>query len=369
VSQIRVAIAGVGNCASALIQGLEHYRRDPQSPGLLHPSVGGYGPDSIQVVAAFDVDRRKVGRPLNEAVLAQPNCATVFQPELPETDVVVALGPQLDGVAPHMADHDEARAFRPAEGTPVDVADALRSSGAEILLCYLPVGSVRAVHHYVEACLKAGVALVNCIPVPVAADPALEARFRERGLPIVGDDVKSQFGATILHRMLMRTLCERGLVPERTYQLNVGGNTDFLNMLDRSRLAEKKTSKTESVQSQLDERLPSTQIHVGPSDYVAWQEDTKVAFLRVEARGFGNQPVQLEVRLNVEDSPNSGGVVIDAIRYAKLALDRGQVGALLGPSAATMKSPPLQLRDADMAEVLAAFIEEGRDVSRPQLDA
>ena len=362
MSGIRVAIAGVGNCASALVQGIAYYRnRDAASSaraGLMHPSIGGWCPGDVVVVAAFDIDARKVGRSLEEAVFAKPNCAEVFQPELPESGVVVSMGPVLDGVAGHMLDYPEDEAFRRADREPVDVAARLRESEAEILVCYLPVGSERAVRCYAEACLEAGVALVNCVPVFLASDPGWADRFRAANLPVIGDDIKSQVGATILHRTLARLFADRGVELDRTYQLNTGGNTDFLNMLERDRLVSKKVSKTESVQSQLDERLETRNIHIGPSDYVPWQKDNKVAFIRAEGRGFGGVPIELELRLSVQDSPNSAGVVIDAIRCAKLGLERGLVGPLEFACAYYMKSPPVQMRDDDARRGLDAFIED-----------
>jgi myo-inositol-1-phosphate synthase len=290
-------------------------------------------------------------------VFAAPNCAQVFMPDLPKSGVIVEMGPILDGIAEHMADHPDAEAFRASDSDPVDVASQLRKTGAEVLVCYLPVGSELAVRHYAEACLDAGVAMVNCVPVFLASDPDWAGRFREAGVPILGDDIKSQVGATIVHRNLVRLLGDRGVEVERTYQLNTGGNTDFLNMLEQSRLRSKKRSKTESVQSQLDERLTDRNIHVGPSDYVPWQKDNKVAFIRIEGRGFGGVPLELELRLSVQDSPNSAGVVIDAIRCAKLALDRGLGGPLVRPSAYLMKSPPQQMRDDEARQALDAFIE------------
>jgi myo-inositol-1-phosphate synthase len=266
------------------------------------------------------------------------------------------MGPLLDGIADHMADAPEEAAFRAADREPVDLATVLRESGADVLVCYLPVGSEQAVRAYAQAALDAGVAFVNCIPVFIASDEEWAERFRSAGLPIVGDDIKSQVGATIVHRTLARLLGDRGADLERTYQLNTGGNTDFLNMLERARLASKKVSKTESVQSQLDERLADTQIHVGPSDYVAWQKDNKVCFIRMEWAGFGDTPMNLELRLSVEDSPNSAGVAVDAIRCAKVALDRGIGGPLEAASAFTMKHPPRQLRDSDARVALEAFI-------------
>jgi myo-inositol-1-phosphate synthase len=358
---IALAIAGVGNCASSLIQGIEYYRRhDPdESAGLLHPELGGYRLSDVRPVAAFDVDARKVGRPLEEAIFALPNCTRVFQPKVRASGVVVKMGPVLDGVADHMADYPPERAFRVADQPPVHVARTLRESGAEVLVCYLPVGSEDAVRHYAEACLEAGVAFVNCVPVFIASDPVWAARFERAGLPIVGDDIKSQVGATIIHRMLARLLGDRGVKLDATYQLNTGGNTDFLNMLEQTRLRSKRHSKTESVQSQLDVRLPAEQIHIGPSDYVAWQNDNKVCFIRAEWRGFGDVPMNLELRLSVEDSPNSAGVAIDAIRCARLALDRKQGGPLLAASAFAMKSPPRQMRDSDARRELESWIRKG----------
>jgi myo-inositol-1-phosphate synthase len=364
--KIKVAIAGVGNCASALVQGVEYYR-DRQGEaleGVMRASIGGYGCGDIEFVAAFDIDRRKVGHPLEEAIFAKPNCTRVFQSALPVSNVIVQAGPVLDGVAPHMADYPDDAAFRPVDLEPTDIAEALRASGAEVLLCYLPVGSELAVKHYAQACLDARVAMINCVPVFLASNPDWAQKFRDAGVPIVGDDIKSQVGATIVHRALVRLFGDRGVGIDRTYQLNTGGNTDFLNMLERSRLKSKKISKTESVQSQLDEPLDARDIHVGPSDYVPWQKDNKVCFIRVEGRGFGGAPIELEMRLSVEDSPNSAGVVIDAIRCAKLALERGEAGPLLAPSAYYMKSPPQQLRDSVALEACNAFI-EGRPSALP----
>ena len=365
---IRVAIAGIGNCASSLIQGLVYYRtrKEQDYAGLMHSRIGQWRVGDIDIVAAFDVDHRKVGRSLEEAVFARPNCTRVFQRSLPVSGVNVQMGPILDGVAPHMADYPDDDAFRPAEREPVDVVQALVDARAEILVCYLPVGSEQAVRHYAEACLTAGVAMVNCVPVFIASDPKWARRFYDAGLPLIGDDIKSQVGATIVHRLLTRLFGDRGVQLDRTYQLNTGGNTDFLNMLERKRLKSKKRSKTESVQSQLDERLASGDIHIGPSDYVPWQDDNKVAFIRMEGRGFGDVPLELELRLSVQDSPNSAGVVIDAVRCAKLGLERGLTGPLEEPSAYYMKSPPIQMRDSIAHMRTEAFIlgksaEEGED--------
>jgi myo-inositol-1-phosphate synthase len=354
----RLAIAGVGNCASSLLQGIEFYRtHDPgETAGVLHPVIGGYRIEDIRPVAAFDVDARKVGLPLEDAIVAPPNCTTVFQEKLPNYGVEVQMAPVLDGVAAHMANYPPDRAFRVADEEPCDVAQHLRETGAEVLVAYLPVGSEQAVRHYARACLEAGVAMVNCMPVFIASDPAWGDRFRESGLPIVGDDIKSQVGATIIHRTLARLLGDRGVGLDRTYQLNTGGNTDFLNMLEQARLHSKRISKTESVQSQLDVPLPKDSIHIGPSDYVAWQNDNKVCFIRMEWKGFGELPMNLELRLSVEDSPNSAGVAIDGIRCAKLALERGIGGPLEAVSAFTMKHPPMQMRDSDARLALEEFI-------------
>ena len=362
MAKIRVAIAGVGNCASSLIQGITFYAdgENAASAGLMHPEIGGWRPCDIDVVAAFDIDRRKVGRPVEEAIFAKPNCTMVFQSELPPSGVIVQMAPVLDGIAPHMSDYDDDEAFRAADAEPVDIAQSLRDSGAEVLICYLPVGSEQAVRHYARACLEAGVAMVNCVPVFIASDPEWAEKFTQAGIPIIGDDIKSQVGATIVHRALTRLFGDRGYLLDRTYQLNTGGNTDFLNMLAVERLKSKKTSKTESVQSQLDARLASGNIHIGPSDYVPWQKDNKVAFIRMEGVGFGGAPIELEMRLSVQDSPNSAGVVIDAVRCARLALERGQGGPIEAPSAYFMKSPPRQMRDSVAHDACEAFI-AGKD--------
>ena len=359
-NHVKVAIAGIGNCASSLVQGITHYRdRDAETlPGLMHPDIGGWGPGDLKVVAAFDIDQRKVGRPLEEAIFAKPNCAMIFEDDLPPSGVTVQMGPVFDGVAPHMADYPEDEAFRPANDDPVEVVDVLKRTGAEVLVCYLPVGSEQAAAHYAQACLDAGVAMVNCIPVFIASAPAWAEKFRKAGVPVVGDDIKSQVGATITHRLMTRLFGDRGYTLDRTYQLNTGGNTDFLNMKALDRLSSKKVSKTESVQSQLDRRLAARDIHIGPSDYVPWQGDNKVAFIRMEGRGFGGAAIELEMRLSVQDSPNSAGVVIDAIRCARLGMARGMAGPLEAPSAYYMKSPPVQMRDSVARDLCDAFIEE-----------
>jgi myo-inositol-1-phosphate synthase len=364
VSPIRIAIAGVGNCASALLQGLQYYavphgyNGRKSCAGLLHGEVGSYTTADITVVAAFDIDARKVGQPLDVALTAPPNCTTRFVKQWPRYGVRVQMGPVLDGVAAHMRRYPDSQTFVVSKARHVNLARALKQSGAEILLNYLPVGSQRATEAYAEACLQAGVSLINCMPVFIASDPAWAERFATRGIPLVGDDVKSQVGATILHRTLAKLFADRGAVIDRTYQLNVGGNTDFLNMLNRERLKSKKISKTEAVQSALKERLHETAIHIGPSDYVPWQHDRKVCFLRIEGRGFGDCPIEIEVRLSVEDSPNSAGVVIDAIRCVRLARDRGLRGVLPAVSAWTMKHPPQSMSDERARHLMEAFISD-----------
>ena len=355
--EVAVAIVGVGNCASALVQGVAWCReRDGDCPGVGFADFGGIACRDIRFVAAYDVDKRKVGRPLEEAIFQEPNCARRFHVPTKSSGPLVEMSPILDGIAPHLADYPDDRAFRPASAPPVDITESLRISGAEVLICYLPVGSEQAVRHYADCCLQAGVAFINCVPVFIASDPQWREAFRAKGLPLIGDDIKSQLGATIVHRALAHLFEERGILVRRTYQLNVGGNTDFLNMLARDRLVSKKKSKTESVRSQLARVLPDTDIHIGPSDYVPWMEDNKVCFLRFEGDGFGGLPIELELRLSVQDSPNSAGVVIDLIRGAALARDRGMGGEIPALCAYYMKSPPEQLPDAEARSALMAFI-------------
>jgi myo-inositol-1-phosphate synthase len=359
--KIRIAIVGVGNCASSLLQGIEYYRHAQeeeraQPVGLMHYNLGGYIPADIEAVCAFDVDVRKVGRPLAEAAFAKPNNTTLIWPDLPCSRVTVQMGPVLDGVSLHLEDYPEERRFVVAEQPAVDVVQALRESQAEILVNYLPVGSQQAAEYYARACLEAGVSLINCIPVFLVSQDEWAEAFRRRGIPIVGDDIKSQLGATILHRTLAQLFVDRGVKLTRTYQLNTGGNTDFLNMLNRSRLSSKKRSKTNAVQSILPEPLPADQVHIGPSDYVPWQQDQKIGFLRLEGRIFGNIPIEIEARLVVEDSPNSAGVVIDVIRCCQLARDRGISGPLTSIAAYSMKHPPQQLPDTEARTLVERFI-------------
>ncbi len=362
---IRIAIAGIGNCASSLIQGIEYYKAIKQdgpgnSPGLMHYNLGGYLPGDIVITAAFDVDARKVHKPLEEAMFAKPNCTKVFCPRIsspsPSQAVIVQMGEVLDGVAAHMTDYPDDRRFIVAEERPCDVVKVLRESGAELFLNYLPVGSEDATRYYANACLEAGVAFINCIPVFIASDDEWISRFEKKGIPLIGDDVKSQVGATIIHRALAKLFMDRGVKITHTYQLNVGGNTDFLNMRSHARLKSKKISKTEAVCSQITHQLHSDDIHIGPSDYVPWMNDNKVCFLRIEGEGFGNIPVNLELRLSVEDSPNSAGVVIDAIRCCKIARDRGVGGVLLSPAASFMKHPYKQFSDEEAGSMVEEFI-------------
>ncbi len=361
MSRIKIAIVGVGNCASSFIQGVHYYRdmAPDGAVGLMHWDIGGYTPGDIEPVAAFDIDSRKVGRDISEAVFAPPNCTVVFHKDIPPSNVRVKMGRILDGYPAHMEQFSEERRFLPSdakEPTKADVVSILRDSGAEILLNYLPVGSEEATRFYAECALDAGVAMVNNMPVFIASDPVWAERFRERGLPIIGDDIKAQLGATITHRTLTNLFKKRGVALSRTYQLNTGGNTDFLNMLQRTRLLSKKISKTEAVQSVAGKRLEDDNIHVGPSDYVPWQKDNKVCFIRMEGRLFGDVPMNLELRLSVEDSPNSAGVAIDAVRCCKLALERGEGGVLCAPSAYLMKHPPVQFNDDEAHAMIEAFI-------------
>ena len=352
---LRVAIAGVGNCANALVQGVTFYADAPDDevvPGLMHPKFGPYRVRDIEFVAAFDVDADKVGLDLADAIWAGQNDTFRFA-DVASAGVTVQRGPTLDGLGEYYRE-----VVTESSAPVVDVAAALRASGAQVLVCYLPVGSEEAVRYYAQAALDAGVALVNALPVFIASDPVWAEKFRAAGLPIVGDDIKSQLGATITHRVLARLFEERGLVLDRTYQLNVGGNMDFKNMLERKRLESKKISKTQAVTSNLSATLHPDNVHIGPSDHVPWLQDRKLAFVRLEGHGFGNAPTSLEYKLEVWDSPNSAGVVIDAIRAAGMALEAGIGGPLEAASAYFMKSPPVQYPDPIARELLEHFIRD-----------
>ena len=351
--EINVAIVGVGNCASSLVQGVEFYKdaAEGQSiPGLMHPVLGGYRISDIKFTAAFDIDRNKVGKDLAEAIYAPPNNTFRFA-DVPSTGVTVSRGMTHDGLGKYLS-----QIIEKAPGQTADIVRILRETNTHVVINYLPVGSEEATKWYVEQALAAGCAFVNCIPVFIAKGGYFQQRFRDAGLPIIGDDIKSQVGATILHRVLARLFLDRGVRIDRTYQLNFGGNTDFMNMLERERLESKKISKTNAVTSQIDYEMPGADVHVGPSDYVPWLQDRKWCHIRIEGTTFGNVPLNLETKLEVWDSPNSAGVVIDAVRCAKLALDRGIGGPLLEPSAYFMKSPPKQLHDDIARDSLETFI-------------
>jgi myo-inositol-1-phosphate synthase len=363
MNKIKVAIVGIGNCASSLIQGIYYYgnKTSDDAIGLMHWEIGGFRPSDIEVVAAFDIDKRKVGLDVNKAIFSEPNCTTIFCSDIREAGVKVDMSKILDGFSEHMKDYEDKYTFVKAdepEPKEEEIVNTLKDSGAEVLMNYLPVGSEEATRFYADCALEAGVAFVNNIPVFIASDPIWAKRFEEKNIPIIGDDIKAQLGATITHRTLTDLFNKRGVKLERTYQLNTGGNTDFLNMLNRARLASKKESKTEAVQAVAAERLENENIHVGPSDYVAWQKDNKVCFIRMEGKLFGDVPMNLEMRLSVEDSPNSAGVGIDLIRCSKLALDRGQGGILTAPSAYFCKHPPKQFTDDEAYRMTEAFIQE-----------
>jgi myo-inositol-1-phosphate synthase len=357
--KIRIAIAGIGNCASSLVQGLHYYAHAQGADatvGLANPLVGRYRVADLEPVAAFDIDARKVGTPLNDAIFAAPNNTKIFHRPPAGLGPVVQMTDVLDGISDHMAGYPDHLRFVPADQPPVDVANVLRETGAHVLVNYMPVGSQRATEHFAQACLDAGVAFVNCVPCFVVSDPIWAERFIQRGLPCVGDDIKAQVGATITHRTLAKLFASRGVRVDSTYQLNTGGNTDFLNMLNRARLSSKKLSKTEAVQSQLDVPLDPEHIHIGPSDFIPFLKDNKVCFLRLEGTGFGGVPLHLELRLSVEDSPNSAGVVVDAVRCCKLALDAGLAGPIEPACAWTMKHPPRQMNDPDAHTAVDQFV-------------
>jgi len=350
---IRVAIVGVGNCASSLIQGVQYYRDvddDEVVPGLMHTRFGDYHVRDIEFVAAFDVDVDKVGRDLSEAIHASEN-NTITLCEVPASGVIVQRGPTLDGLGQYYQ-----ATIEESPTTPVDVTAAIKEAGAQILVCYLPVGSEEAAKFYAQCAIDAGCAFINALPVFIASDPVWAKKFEDAGLPIIGDDIKSQVGATITHRVLTKLFADRGVVVDRTYQLNVGGNMDFKNMLQRERLESKKISKTQAVTSQLDYELGDGNVHIGPSDYVQWLDDRKWAFVRIEGRAFGDVPLNIEYKLEVWDSPNSAGVIIDAIRAARIGLDRGESGPLLAAASYFMKSPPEQYSDSVAREEVEEFI-------------
>jgi len=359
--KIKIAIVGIGNCASSLVQGLTYYKdakKNDAIVGLMHPVLGGYSIGDIEVVAAFDVNATKVGKDLSEAIYAKPNNTVVFA-KVSKTGVIVQNAAVLDGIGEYLED-----VITLSKKVAPDPVKILKQTGAEILICYLPVGSQRAVEYWANVCLKAKVGMVNCLPVFIASDAKWRKKFIEANVPIVGDDIKSQVGATIVHRVLANLFLDRGMPVDRTYQLNVGGNTDFQNMLERKRLKSKELSKTRAVTSQIDlheESIAAENIHIGPSDYVPWQLDNKVAFIRVEGRLFGDVPMEIDVKLSVEDSPNSAGVAIDAIRCCKLALDRGIGGVLHSPSAYFSKHPPVQMTDDEAYRCVEQFIRGERE--------
>ncbi len=364
MNTVKVAIAGVGNCASALVQGVEFYKDaapDDTVPGLMNVVLGGYHVRDVEFVCAFDVDAAKVGTDLSKAIFAGHNNTIRFA-TVGHLDVTVQRAPTLDGLGSYYRETTEES---PAE--PVNVAEALRESGADVLVSYLPVGSEEAQRHYAQASLDAGVAFVNAIPVFIASDPVWARRFRDAGIPIVGDDIKSQVGSTIIHRVLTRLFEDRGLALDRTYQLNFGGNMDFMNMLERERLESKKVSKTKAVTSQVENYvLGAEDVHIGPSDHVPWLHDRKWAYIRMEGRNFGDVPINVELKLEVWDSPNSAGVIIDAVRCAKIAMDRGIGGPLVGPSAYFMKSPPEQFHDDEARRLVDAFAAGDRGPAWPE---
>jgi myo-inositol-1-phosphate synthase len=354
MSKVRLGIVGIGNCASALVQGLSFYRdADPGEavPGLMHVRLGPYHVSDIEVVAAFDVDGKKVGRDVAEAIFAEPNNTIRFAEDVPPTGTVVQRGPTLDGLGAYYREE-----IQESDEPPVDVASALREARVDVLVSYLPVGSEEASRHYAAAALEAGCGFVNSMPAFIASDREWAQRFADAGLPIIGDDIKSQLGATIVHRVLAKLFEDRGVSLDRTSQLNFGGNMDFKNMLERERLKSKKISKTQAVTSQLRSGIEPDDIHIGPSDHVPWLADRKWAHIRLEGREFGNAPMSVELKLEVWDSPNSAGIVIDAVRCAKLAIDRGIGGPLIAPSAYFMKSPPVQFSDDQAREMVAEFI-------------
>lgn len=356
--KIKLAIVGVGNCASSLVQGLTYYKyakKNDPIVGLMHPVLGGYAISDIEVVAAFDVNVTKVGKDLAEAIYAKPNNTVVFA-KVPKTGVIVQNAPVLDGIGEYTRG-----VVIPAKQNIADPVSILKKTKADVLICYLPVGSQKAAEYWADVCLKTKVGMVNCLPVFIASDPTWRKKFIDANVPIVGDDIKSQVGATIVHRVLANLFLDRGMPIDHTYQLNVGGNTDFQNMLERQRLTSKEISKTRAVTSQIDlhdKDIAPEDVHIGPSDWVPWLKDNKVAFIRIESRHFGDVPMHIEARLSVQDSPNSAGVVIDALRCCKLALDNNVGGPLIEPSSYFMKSPPVQFTDATAREKVEDFIKQ-----------
>ncbi|MFC1485898.1 inositol-3-phosphate synthase [Candidatus Latescibacterota bacterium] len=366
MERIKIAVTGLGNCASSLIQGIYYYKNKVREDaiGLMHWDIGGYKPYDLDVVAAIDIDKRKVGRDISEALFALPNCTTIFCRDIPKTGVIVQMGKVGDGFADHMLKYDEKYRFvisDEKESSKKDIIKLLRETGAEIMVNYLPVGSEEAVSFYTECALEADVSFINNMPVFIASSPEWAEKFKARNIPLIGDDIKAQLGATITHRVLTDLFNKRGVKLERTYQLNTGGNTDFLNMLNHTRLTSKRISKTEAVQSVAGHRLDDENIHIGPSDWIPWQKDNKVCFLRMEGKLFGNVPMNIELRLSVEDSPNSAGVAIDAIRCCKLALDRGIGGVLYSPASYFMKHPPKQFTDEEAYRMTEDFITGKRE--------
>lgn len=363
-SEIRLAIVGLGNCASTLVQGLSHYRRHPDdTTGLMRPKVANLAVGDIHLACAFDVDARKIGRPVAEAIFAPPNNSRIFCRDPEDDGAKVYAGPVSDGLASHLGEFGEDRRAvldsQPRRTTPAEVVKILKESGATVLVNYLPVGSQQATEMYAQCCLEAGLAMLNCIPVFIASNPEWAQKFQNAGLPIIGDDIKSQFGATITHRVLMALAEKRGITIDTSYQLNVGGNTDFLNMLEKGRLASKKISKTEAVTSQVHQKqMDQTNIHIGPSDYVAFLNDNKVCYLRMNLRGFGGLPMELDMKLSVEDSPNSAGVVVDAVRCLALARRHHLGGPIAAASAFLMKHPARQMEDDAAREAMDRWIAE-----------
>lgn len=363
--KIKVAVVGVGNCLSALYQGLEYYKDHDEDniPGIMFSRIGGYHPADIQVVAAFDVDRRKVGRPLGEAIFAKPNCCRVFQEDVPDGPIV-QMGPVLDGVSDYMQSQPEKYGFRVSNEEPVDIVKVLKETKADILINYLPVGSQQATEYYAQCAIDAKVSFLNCIPVFIASDPVWEKKFIDAGLPIVGDDMRSQVGASIMSQVLQELAFDRGALVDFHQQLNVGGNTDFNNMMVQSRLSSKKKSKENVIRAQNDIRgipMDSEALFAGPSTFIPYLKDNKVAYFNIRLRGFGDAPITIDAKLSVQDSENSAGVVIDAIRYLKVAKEMGVVGALRGPSAWTQKTPPQQMQYSDAKAECSAFA--ARDIA------